>query len=199
MDIDSLPSNSNKSKQEAGTDVQRPKVTAGKVKKAPQSRLKRFTNLFFAEDLGEVKRSIVVDVVVPTVVDMIVNVIKNSAEMLFYGSTSSKSRQGKPQGSYISYNSFAQQGQKRAKPSNTFSFDELLFDTRDDAEAVRDTLLDIVDRYGRVTVLDYYDAAGVTGNGHTDQNYGWEDLRASRVRRTREGWTIEMPKVIPLD
>ena len=54
-----------------------------------------------------------------------------------------------------------------------------------------------VQRYGMVSVADFYDMIGQKGN-YTDNNYGWKDLTLARVDRAIEGYRIIFPRVISL-
>ena len=50
-------------------------------------------------------------------------------------------------------------------------------------ELVRETLLDLLDRQGYVTVRDYYDALGKSStNISYDNHYGWTNLSMTEVR-----------------
>ena len=53
--------------------------------------------------------------------------------------------------------------------------------------AAKQFFLEVVEQYGVVTVADMFELAGITGNGYTDQNYGWTSTRAASVERTRHG------------
>ena len=79
------------------------------------------------------------------------------------------------------------------------SFDDVYFDSRGEAELVRDGMLEALDVYKQVTVADFYDLAGVTTE-FTDNKFGWVDLRGIEVRRSpRYGYYIVLPKCIPLE
>ena len=71
-------------------------------------------------------------------------------------------------------------------------------DNRADAEEVLDSMLATIDKYGIVSVADMYDLVGITGN-YTDNKYGWTDLRSARIERERDGgYTINLPRALPL-
>ena len=57
---------------------------------------------------------------------------------------------------------------------------------------------EIIDTYGIVTIADFYDLAGVTGD-YTTNNYGWTNIRNAEVVRVRDGYIIKMPKAMPID
>jgi len=52
--------------------------------------------------------------------------------------------------------------------------------------------------YENVSVADLYELTGVQ-SAHTDQKWGWVDLRGSNVERTRQGgYVIALPEPVPL-
>ena len=51
-------------------------------------------------------------------------------------------------------------------------YDDILFDTRGDAEAVLDAMNDIISQYGTVSVSDFYDLARVPNDNFTMNRYG---------------------------
>ena len=69
---------------------------------------------------------------------------------------------------------------------------EFILDNRGDAESVLDQIQDLMSEYGVVTVSDYYDLVGVSGQ-FTDNYYGWTDMNGMRTRAVRNGWLIELP------
>ena len=49
-----------------------------------------------------------------------------------------------------------------------------------------------------VSVADFYDLVGVSGN-YTDNKYGWTDIRNASVIHVRDGYMIKLPKALPLN
>ena len=86
-----------------------------------------------------------------------------------------------------------------ARPTNRMSYDDLYFDNKDDAMNVLTSMDEIVDQYGVVTVADLFDLAGVTGNGYTDQNYGWTSTNSAEVVRGRDGnFYLKLQRPMPI-
>lgn len=169
------------------------KVISGTAKTRKRGKAHRFADVFLAEDIKDVKSYIWLDVIVPAIKDGIVDTIQKATEMFFYGKTRSSSRS---RTSYTSYSSYSKPNGARALQARpVVNFDDIILETREDAENVRDILEDLLERYGKVTVGDVYDAAGITGNGYTDRYHGWTDLSEMRVTRVREGYLLEMPRV----
>lgn len=80
-----------------------------------------------------------------------------------------------------------------------FDFDELEFETRQDASIILNLMYDRLQNYGSVSVAEFYTWADVQGN-FTDNNYGWRDLSGTGpTRNPRTGrFTLNLPDPIPL-
>ena len=71
--------------------------------------------------------------------------------------------------------------------------DDIYFNTKFQAEHVLDELRIMIDRYGFVTVADYYDACGKLSK-FTDSYYGWDDLNDVKIiPRFQKGYSLALP------
>ena len=53
--------------------------------------------------------------------------------------------------------------------------------------------------YGVVSIRDFYDLVGKTGD-YTDEKYGWTDIRSASIIRTYDNrYKIKLPRVLPID
>lgn len=201
--MEEYKSNSNKSKEEAPTEVKRVEkpVIQGSAKTKKNKDLKKFSDVFISDDASNVGSYIVQDVLLPTLKDTISEIIKNSIDMILFGESGrsrNRNRDNKP--SYRSFYEERERGysNRREQTRSLYSFDDILLDSRADAEEVLDSMIDIIERYGIVSVADMYDLVGVTGQ-YTDNKYGWTDLRTAHVERDRSGaYYIKMPRALPL-
>ena len=196
--------NSHKSKEEARASKPEKnveKVTTGTVKTKKKSDIQKFTDVFISEDMNSVKSYILVDVLVPAVKKAISDIVTNGIDMLLYGESG---REGKKStASKVSYRSYYDRGNDRrdrpsGRPREGYNFDDIYVDNRGEAEEVLERMEELVSVYGMVSIADMYDLVGITGK-YTDNKYGWTDLRAASVIRTRDGYKIKLPRAIPLD
>ena len=192
MNPDELKPNSHKYKEEV-EEKKVEKIVSGKAITKKKHGGRRFADVFLSEDIGDVKDYLFFDVIVPAVKDAIVDTIQKAAEMMFYGRVKSRSK-SRGSASYVSYSSYSKPNAVTPKHSIRRSFDDVILETREDAQSVIDILEDLLERYEKVTVGDLYDAAGITGNGYTDRLYGWTSLEDVKVVRVREGYLLDMPK-----
>lgn len=172
------------------------KAIAGTAKTRKKSSTQKFTDLFIPEDIGNVKSHIVNDVIIPKIKDIIYDTV---GTFLFGGSLTNK----KSPASKIQYGSYYN-GSNNRKPVETnrprggYNFDDIILETRGDAEEVLFRMDEIIEQYRMVRVADLYELVGITGN-YTDNKYGWTDIHSARIERVREGYLIKMPRACPLD
>lgn len=209
MDEFELKPNSNKYKEEQKKLNSTPerqkleKIVKGPVKTKKPSELKKLVYSFVYEDLPNIKSYILVDVLIPNAKKAISDIIKNGIDMLLYGSTgrSRDSIAGKI--SYSGYYNGDRRDSDRRQLSNTqgrtrYSYDDIFFDTRGEAEEVLYRMDELIEMYGSVRVADLYDLVGITGD-YTDNKYGWKNIRNARVERTRDGYAIKLPRALLID
>lgn len=168
------------------------KVVKGEAKTKKKSELSKIASNIISEEAKSIKEYAIYDVVIPVVKDTITQLIKGSIDMLFYGEvrSSSSSRRNSSNASRVSYRDYYDDRSIRrdlSRTSTRYSYDDITFEYRQDAEEVLNRMDEIVEQYGVVTVADLFDLAGITGNGYTDQNYGWTSTRSASVERNRHG------------
>ena len=100
----------------------------------------------------------------------------------------------------VQYNQSYQNNQvKQYQSSNTMStvytIREVVFPNREEALMILDSMMNEIDKYGQVSVADYYDWIGIGDSTFADVSYGWEDLNRARVVSVRGGYAISLPPV----
>lgn len=204
--MENYQSNSHKSKQEAATKQEKnvQKVVAGVAKVKKKGEFRKFAENFISEDAHSVGDYIFRDVIIPGIVKLVTDSIKDGVDIIFKGASSRSSRNsGGYPGNYVSYNNFSNRNNnQRSVASNTtkavHSPSDITLPSRSDAEAVLNQLKDILKAYGAVTVSDLYDSVGMS-HSFTDVKYGWTDLRNADVARDSDGWYVKLPNAYPLD
>lgn len=194
-------SNSHRSKETEKNEVVEKKVeqiAKGKAKK--KSEVKKFADIFVAEDVTSVKDYIIMEVLLPAAKKAISDIVTNGIDMLLYGETKSKNRDRDSRVSYTKYYRDRERDYDRGTRTRTrgYDYDDIILDTRREAEEVLDRMDDLLDTYGVVSVADLYDLVGISGN-YTDNKYGWTNLRNADVQRVRDGYLLKLPKALPFD
>ena len=198
--------NSHKYKAEQQSSVKErekmQKVVKGTAKVKKKSAANKLTDVFIAEDASNVKSYIFTDVLVPAAKKLISDIVRDGIEMLLYGGTGRSGRDShSSRPSYVQYSKYSdRRDDRRYVPDvrNRFDFGDIIFETRGEAEAVREQMDDVIDRYGFVTVADMYDMAGLT-EPYTANKYGWTNIRTAEAVRMRDGYILKLPKPMPID
>lgn len=201
---ENLPDNSHKSrneKKELPEGKRTEKVVHGKVK-TKKNDMRKLTDIFISEDAANVKNYILMDVIVPSVKKAIYDLIVGALDMSLYGGRGGGGgrRPVADKVSYTDYNSMSRRDERsynRTQTASGYSYDDIILDSRGEAEAVLSRMDEVMEEYGQVRVADLYDLVGVTGN-YTDNNYGWTNIRNAEVVRVRDGYKIKMPRALPI-
>lgn len=74
---------------------------------------------------------------------------------------------------------------------------KLIFSTKKEAQVVLKYMREMIERYGCVTVRDYYDLCGMRST-YRDSLHGWYELQNIKIEKREcyglTEWTIELPE-----
>lgn len=74
---------------------------------------------------------------------------------------------------------------------------DIIFDTRADADRVLDDLRNLMADYGIVTVKDMYEESGLLSD-YTNNLYGWYTLKGAHISKVTSGYRINLPPPVKL-
>lgn len=202
---ENLPDNSRSGRNEKKEAQKQPEKRAEKVikgeAKVKKNEMRKLTDVFISEDVGNVKNYILMDVIVPAVKKAIYDLVVGTLDMSLYGGRGSGAKRSTADKvSYRDYNGVSRRDERTYNTNRTasgYSYDDIVVDTRGEAETVLMRMDEIMEEYESVRVADLYDLVGITGQ-YTDNNYGWTNIRNAEVVRVRDGYKIKMPRAIPL-
>ena len=169
-----------------------------KVKKEPLSR--KFSDVFLADSVDNVRSYVFEDVLVPAIKNLVVDMTSNGIDMLINGRAGGgrSSRRGGSQTSYSSYFRGDNRQQSRPRgssPRERYSYNDIIFETRGDANEVLDIMYEVLEKYHVLSIADYYELAGATDQEqYTDRAYGWFDIGDAHIIRDRDGYRISLPR-----
>jgi len=206
---DSFPSNSRKKRDKSKGDEKKvDKVITGSVKKQKRGLGKKVADVILEDDTKSVGNYVVYDVLVPAAKSMLSDMITGAVEMFLFGEKRGSRTRREGGRSYTSYGSyyrssdrdrdFRREREISRSGRARHDFDELILETRGEAEEVLSHLVDLVEDYGMATVADLYDLVGITSN-YTDDKYGWTNLHTASVSRVRGGYLISLPRTKVID
>lgn len=203
--MENFKGNSNISKKPEERRVAEPVTSDVKIKTASTA------SKFFAQDIKTTARGVTNDIMIPGIKNLIVNVLKKAVDYLFLG-RSAPSNNGYTNYSSsfgvarnVTYSNMVGQPYGAPKPApvnatraSIYAVNDVLFTERGDAEEVLSQMIALIQRYGMVSVLDFYDLIGQKCNP-TENKYGWKDLSTAIVSRSYEGYKIDFPRIIALE
>jgi hypothetical protein len=210
------PSNSRRAREQASpppeTEKKVESVVTGEVVQRKRGFMRQFAEdllpddglsgavkSFIAEQLANATKGFIGDTV-----DNFTVAIRDGFHRALWGTVRRPGPSG-PGTTYTNYNRVSVA--YRQQPSyNTISkkarerhdFDDVILQTRGEAEEVLDGLKELIDVYNSANVGDFYSLLGITPE-FTENGWGWYDLGAASIRHVRGGYLISLPQPQPLD
>lgn len=158
---------------------------------------KKFLEAFISDDIDDIKDYIIYDVIVPSIMNTVLDTVTNGIQMLFWGDKGRKPNISRSGGkTYVSYGSYSSDKRSMDNISRArHNFDDLVLDSRGEAEEVLSQLVDLTLDYGHASVSDFYYMNGISSTP-IDQKWGWKDLSNAKVERVRDGYIIKLPRAV---
>lgn len=191
------------------------KVVTGKAVQRKKSLVKRFSETFFdGARIEDVVEYVIKDIVVPAAKDLITDSVQMGLHRTFHGDRLPPPRHrrgGKSSryddGPYTPYGRTSRESARRRedprersahRPRTMHDWEDVVVNSRAEAEAVLDKMYEALEQYDQVTVLDLYDMCEMDSD-FTQETWGWTDLGRAHVGRLRGGqYVIELPPPIEL-
>lgn len=184
-------------------------IADGSRRKKPLG--KRFAETFIGGDMKSVSNYVFWDVLIPAAKDMFSDAMSQGTDRLLYGEARRGRGGSRPANTGAGYFNYAgvSSGGKRPDPRtgapalsrrarSTHDFDDIVIETRAQAETVIDGLYTLLDQYEQATVSDLYEMVGITATP-SDLKWGWTTLPGARAERIKGGYLLDLPKPEPLD
>lgn len=166
------------------------------------SKTKKFFDSFIASDMESVKDYVVMKVLLPRVQSMVLDMIRNGAEMLIMG-PGAVSRNGS-YNNRSAYNRASDSSHWRreslpSRPSTTYvPYSDPILETEFEALDVIDKMIEYVEEYPVLSISDYLGFCNrPKDDEYTYQNYGWsrETVMNCRPEQIPDGrFVIKLPR-----
>lgn len=209
--MEEYQSNSNKARDGSTEPIKNgalEPVVSGHTELQKKTSLSRMTGGVVSQDLKSVGSYLLSDVIVPSVRNIIRDLVVNGIDVLLYGKAGVSKRNPVTSkisygGSSVSYSSYygnrgSEEPVRAGSSSVGVDYDNIVFETRGDAEAVKETMEDLLDQYGMVRVSDFYELAEIPTSNYTLNDYGWRSLKGTQVIACRDGFILRLPKIVSL-
>lgn len=191
--------NSHKAKKTEERTKKVDKVVTGKVKTKKKSEMSKFKDVFISEDISNVKSYVFLDVLIPAIKKALSDIIVNGTDMMLYGDIRDRKRSGS--GNYRNYSTSGTRDSRGSERRRVrYDFDDIILDSRGEAEEVLSRMDELMDTYGVVSVADLYDLVGVSCD-YTANSYGWTgSLRTAEAVRVRDGgYMLKLPRAVLIE
>ena len=177
------------------------KVVKGAVKTRKKSGVSKLKDTFISEDVSNVKSYILMDVLIPAAKKAISDIVRDGIDMILYGDT--HRGRSSSSASYVSYRSYSDRDRRdnryeSSRSRTIYEPDDIILESRVEAEEVLERMNELLDNYGIVSVADLYDLVGKSCD-YTANRYGWTNIRNAEPVRVRDGYLLKMPKATPID
>ena len=185
------------------------KVIDGSAKVRKRSRSQKIADTFLPDDMYDIRSYIIQDVVAPIIKNSLYDMAVGWLSAIFGRGVSPAKREPRP--SYRDY--YDDQERRRERDYSrasrypretyqrrrTFDYETIIFDTYTEADKVLERMRDQEETYGNVSVLEYFDFAGLSCD-YTARDFVFKDLRRAKVVWDRDGWVIDgLPRPVPMD
>ena len=204
MEHKEYPPNSHKYREDQAKGAEKEKKVVTKVVKGTarvkkKSDMRKLADIFIAEDVKNVKSYVLLDVLVPAIKNTILDIIIDSAKMFLGGGDRRRSSNA----SKVSYRNYYERKEdyrndrRDSGSRSAYSHDDIVLDSRGEAEEVLARMSELIETYNNVSVADLYDLVGIPSQ-YTDNKYGWTNIRNAEPIRVRDGYLLKLPKPGPI-
>lgn len=203
--MDTFPPNSKTTRSEPQEEKKLKRLTSADPIRRKKGLGKQFRETFVVGDARTATHYVLFDVLIPAAKDALADAFSQGIEKLIFGESRHRRGMRTPSSGatgYVNYNRMSRPDDRPPMPNRGMSkrarsrhdFDEIVLESRSEAEEVIDGLFEVVSRYGQASVADLYDLTGLEST-HIDHKWGWTDLRGATVSRLRNsGYLLDLPE-----
>lgn len=212
--MEEFPSNSRRSERTARNEDEPKKivpVVRGEATRRKTPLGKRMSRNILGGDVQSVWGYMFGEVLVPAARNMIADALTGGVERAIFGdnvgpgrtrsrsvSSGNRDYNGISRGSRTMYREEPRREISRRARSN-HEFDEIVLETRMEAEEVLDRMESMIHKYDHVSIAEFYELCGISSN-FTDNKWGWTEIHGWSISRARGGgYVINLPSPEPLD
>ena len=133
--MDNYKPNSHKYKENQETSERRVEKVISGTAKTKKNEVRKFRDVFISEDISNVKSYILMDVLVPTIKNAIVDIVTDGVNMIFGTGSGRKKTSGL---NYVSYRDYSRETKcdDNRVSSGRFAYDDILVPSRGEVDVV---------------------------------------------------------------
>lgn len=178
------------------------KVIKGSAGVKKQTNLGRVAGSMFTDNMAGAKEHIIYDILIPSAKNFALEAVKSILGMSGNGNYRAPAQTvnyGRP--TYTNYSNYSNTySNNTQRPSNQgIQYDNLVVNTKVEADDVLAAMNDTISRYGFVTVANLYQLVGRVDYPYVYDNYGWVGLPSAYPVANLDGtWSFKLPRAVPI-
>ena len=202
VEIKEYSTNDSLVKKDVSQDTKKVDYTAPKGKVTlKKSKMDSLGKSVIQGSITDAIANAISDLIIPAGRDLLFNVVTSVSQTLIYGESDQPSvSNGVNRIPYSSISNYNRMGRPtshvqkvRQRPEDGF-----ILERKSDADTSLEHLREACDNFGVVSVQALYEICEKTAP-YTANKYGWMNLDDARVERTHDGYTLKLPRSMPLD
>lgn len=190
--IEDYPNNSHKMRDNNKKPEEKhvEKVVTGQVKVVKKSVLKRVMGWFLNDDIDNLGAYLIQNIVLPA----FRGAVSDSVDVAMNGELRRKKN-----GLSDYRGGYSSESGSRYRVRDPYEVGEIVLDEYGDCQLVIDELERLIHEYGMASVADLNATIGRSSSLYTDCKYGWTSVKTARIVPVRNGFRLQLPRVVPLD
>lgn len=170
----------------------------GDVSFKKKTTARKLLDNFVSTDMNTIGNNILDQIVIPTIIDLIVDTITSGVNMIFKrDARRGRVVTGKNGQTRVLYDEISTGGgtSVRSKSKSAYDIMDITIYDRGKAALAEDHILEWIKNYPVLSVYDVYDALGYSDTTAVDHDYGWfsKDMANFKAIRVSNGWTFQFP------
>lgn len=183
-----------------------PAIKKDEIVTTKKSLGEQFKETFIEEDIREVKKYVIKDVIVPGIKNTVLDMLSMTffKEPYYGGRSHSRDDGGYQYSARYKYKSSSSRRQERDDRDDLYDRDRkvdyrnIVLRNRDQAEDVVRQLRRRIEDYDTASIADLFDLVDITGK-YTDNNWGWDNPNDIGIRRVSSGYLIDVAEAKLID
>ena len=179
------------------------KVIKGNAGVKKQSNIGKIAGNMITDNIEGAKNHIIYDILIPSAKSFVLESVKSILGIggqpgMGYRNPSQTVTYNRP--SYTNYSNAYNTQRVNAAPLNQgIQYDNLVVNSKAEADDVLAALNDAIGRYGLVTVGILYQLVGRADYPYVYDNYGWMNIASAYPVANLDGtWSFKLPRAVPI-
>lgn len=170
-------------------------IANGRLADSKPSAFRNFKDEIIKSDFQSIASSVIGEIVIPKVVDLISNAFESGLYMLFHGDLKGyRSNSNSGRHDYTIYSNSSSTRLTNNVYNASVGYRDIRVDDLNDAKEIVMKLEEILDGYGEITISDLYAIAGIHHNNKSFDEWGWHYLRKAPIIKSGNSYLIKMPR-----